>query len=47
VVTEFEFDLYLVGTAALLVDLFYAPQDAPAALRSWRQLIAERRGRRP
>jgi FAD/FMN-containing dehydrogenase len=41
VVTEFEFDLHPVGTAALLVDLFYPPQDAPAALRRWRGLIAE------
>jgi FAD/FMN-containing dehydrogenase len=41
VVTEFEFRLHPVGTAALLVDLFYAPQDAPGALRRWRQLIAE------
>jgi FAD/FMN-containing dehydrogenase len=41
VVTEFEFDLHQVGTAALIADLTYAPQDAPAALRSWRGLIAE------
>jgi FAD/FMN-containing dehydrogenase len=41
VVTEFEFTLHRVGTAALLVDLFYAPQDAPAVLRRWRDLIAE------
>jgi FAD/FMN-containing dehydrogenase len=41
VVIEFEFQLHKVGTAALLVDLFYAPQDAPAALRCWRGLIAE------
>jgi hypothetical protein len=41
VVTEFEFDLHQVGTAALIVDLSYAPQDAPAALRNWRGLIAE------
>jgi FAD/FMN-containing dehydrogenase len=41
VVTEFEFDLHPVGTAALLVDLSYGPQDAPAALRHWRGLIAE------
>jgi FAD/FMN-containing dehydrogenase len=41
VVTEFEFQLHQVGTAALLVDLFYPPQDAPAALRRWRDLIAE------
>jgi FAD/FMN-containing dehydrogenase len=41
VVTEFEFTLHRVGTAALLVDLFYAPQDAPAVLRRWRDLFAE------
>jgi FAD/FMN-containing dehydrogenase len=41
VVTEFEFELHPVGTAALLVDLWYAPQDAAAALRSWRGLIPE------
>jgi FAD/FMN-containing dehydrogenase len=41
VVTEFEFRLHQVGTSALVVDLFYPPQDAPAALRSWRGLLAE------
>ena len=41
VVTEFEFALHQVGTAALLVDLFYTPQDAPGALRRWRELLAE------
>jgi FAD/FMN-containing dehydrogenase len=41
VVTEFEFDLHQVGTAALIVDLSYAPQDAPAALRRWRGLLAD------
>ena len=41
VVTEFEFDLHQVGTAALVVDLFFAPQEAPAALRRWRGLLAE------
>jgi FAD/FMN-containing dehydrogenase len=41
VVTEFEFDLHQVGTAALIVDLSYAPQDAPAALRRWRERVAE------
>jgi FAD/FMN-containing dehydrogenase len=41
VVTEFEFALHPVGTAALLVDLWYAPQDAAAALRRWRGLLAE------
>jgi FAD/FMN-containing dehydrogenase len=41
VVTEFEFALHRVGTAALLVDRFYAPRDAPAALRGWRDLIPQ------
>jgi FAD/FMN-containing dehydrogenase len=41
VVTEFEFELHQVGTAALIADLFYAPQDAPAAMRRWRGLLAE------
>jgi FAD/FMN-containing dehydrogenase len=41
VVTEFEFDLHQVGTAALLVDLFYTPQDAPGVLRRWRDLLAD------
>src|SRR5512132_223519 len=41
VVTEFEFELHQVGTAALLVDLFYTPEDAPAALRTWRELLPE------
>jgi FAD/FMN-containing dehydrogenase len=41
VVTEFEFALHQVGTAALLVDRFYTPQDAPAALRTWRELLPD------
>jgi len=41
VVTEFEFTLHHVGTAALLVDLFYRLEDAPGALRRWRELIAD------
>ena len=41
VVTEFEFTLHRVGAAALLVDLFYALEDAPRVLRRWRDLIAE------
>ena len=41
VVTEFEFDLHQVGTAALVADLWYPPQVAAAALRHWRGLIAE------
>jgi FAD/FMN-containing dehydrogenase len=41
VVTEFEFELHQVGTAALTADLFYAPQAAPGALWRWRELLAE------
>jgi FAD/FMN-containing dehydrogenase len=41
VVTEFEFTLHQVGTAALVVDRFYMPEDAPGALRRWRELLAE------
>ncbi|WP_207946876.1 FAD-binding oxidoreductase [Actinomadura sp. 7K507] len=41
VVTEFEFRLHQVGTRALLVDLYYPPADAAAALSGWRDLIGE------
>jgi FAD/FMN-containing dehydrogenase len=41
VVTEFEFALHQVGTAALLVDLFYRLEDAPRALRRWRELLPD------
>jgi len=41
VVTEFEFELHPVGTAALIADLFYTLHDAPRVLRGWRELIAE------
>jgi FAD/FMN-containing dehydrogenase len=41
VVTEFEFDLHPVGTAALTVDLFYRVGDAAVALRGWRELLGE------
>jgi FAD/FMN-containing dehydrogenase len=41
VVTEFEFELYPIGTAALIADLFYPLQDAPRVLSGWRELIAE------
>src|SRR5512132_2104591 len=47
VVTEFEFTLHQVGTQALLVDLFYRLEDAPAALGRWRSCSPRRRGRRP
>jgi FAD/FMN-containing dehydrogenase len=41
VVTEFEFELHPVGTAALIAELFYTIQDAPGVLRGWREMIAE------
>jgi FAD/FMN-containing dehydrogenase len=41
VVTEFEFRLHPVGTAALLVELYHAPDHAPAALRRWRDLLPD------
>jgi FAD/FMN-containing dehydrogenase len=41
VVTEFEFELHPVGTAALIADLFYTLRDAARVLRGWRELIAE------
>jgi FAD/FMN-containing dehydrogenase len=44
VVTQFEFHLHQVGTAALVVDLWYAPQDAAAAMRNWRGLIPQAPG---
>jgi FAD/FMN-containing dehydrogenase len=40
VVTEFEFALHQVGTPALLVDRFYALEDALGVLRRWRELLA-------
>ena len=39
IVTEFEFDLYPVGSAALAVDAFHHPDDALDVLRGWRDLI--------
>jgi FAD/FMN-containing dehydrogenase len=41
VVTEFEFRLHPVGTRSLVVDLFFSPEDAVAALRGWRDLIGD------
>jgi FAD/FMN-containing dehydrogenase len=41
VVTEFEFRLHAVGTAALAADLFYRPEDGPRVMRRWRDLIAD------
>jgi FAD/FMN-containing dehydrogenase len=40
VVTEFEFRLHQVGTAALLIDHTFAMDQAPAAMRRWRDLIS-------
>src|SRR4051794_38250850 len=40
VVTEFEFLLHRPGTQALLPELYYPPDDAPKALRGWRDLLA-------
>ena len=39
VVTEFEFRLHQVGTAALLIDYTFAMDDAPSAMRRWRDLL--------
>ncbi|MDB5078011.1 MAG: linked oxidase domain protein [Chloroflexi bacterium] len=41
VVTEFEFRLHPVGTAAFVVELFYRPEDASRAVRRWRDLLAD------
>jgi FAD/FMN-containing dehydrogenase len=41
VVTEFDFRLHDVGTRALVVDLVYTLDDAPMALRRWRDLAAD------
>ena len=41
VVTEFEFRLHKIGTAALIIDHVFDLADAPAAMRRWRDLIEE------
>ncbi|MGH3681341.1 MAG: FAD-binding oxidoreductase [Natronosporangium sp.] len=41
VVTEFEFQLHQTGTESLLVEHFYPVERAAAALRGWRELIAD------
>jgi hypothetical protein len=41
VVTEFEFSLHSVGTAALIADLFYRPEDASRVMHRWRDLLAD------
>ena len=40
VVTGFEFRLHPVGTEALVVELYFTPEDAPAVLQGWRELSA-------
>jgi FAD/FMN-containing dehydrogenase len=40
IVTEFEFELHATGTEALVAELFFGVEDAPPALRGWRELNA-------
>jgi FAD/FMN-containing dehydrogenase len=40
VVTEFEFELHQVTGRALVADLWFALEDAPAVMRGWRELLA-------
>jgi hypothetical protein len=41
IVTEFEFRLHPIDSAALTAEVFYLPHDARQVLRRWRELIAE------
>jgi FAD/FMN-containing dehydrogenase len=41
VVTEFEFRLHEIGTSALLIDHVFDIDDAPSAMRRWRDLISD------
>jgi FAD/FMN-containing dehydrogenase len=41
VVTDFEFSLHPINGGTSVVDLFYRPDDAPRAMRAWRDLIAD------
>jgi FAD/FMN-containing dehydrogenase len=41
VVTEFEFALHQMGTAALLVELYHLPEHGARALAGWRELLAD------
>jgi FAD/FMN-containing dehydrogenase len=41
IVTEFEFRLHPLSHTVLAVDRYFAPDDAPAALRAWRDLLAD------
>jgi FAD/FMN-containing dehydrogenase len=42
VVTEFEFRLHRIGTAALLIDYTFDLTEAPLAMRRWRDLLGDR-----
>jgi FAD/FMN-containing dehydrogenase len=41
VVTEFEFRLHRVEPTTIAAELFYTPDKAPKALRTWRNLIED------
>jgi FAD/FMN-containing dehydrogenase len=41
VVTEFEFRLHQIGTAALLIDQTFDITEAPSAMRRWRDLLPD------
>ena len=41
IVTEFEFRLHPISHTVLAVDRFFDPADAPAALRTWRDLLPD------
>lgn len=41
IVTEFEFRLHPISHTVLAVDRYFEPDDAPAALRTWRDLLAD------
>jgi FAD/FMN-containing dehydrogenase len=41
VVTEFEFRLHEIGTAALLIDRTFDRAEAPSAMRRWRDLLGD------
>jgi FAD/FMN-containing dehydrogenase len=41
IVTEFEFRLHPITHTVLAVDRYVEPDDAPAALRAWRDLLAD------
>jgi len=41
IVTEFEFELHPITGRALVVDLFFEPSEAVAALRVWRELLLD------